>query len=250
MIVDGHTHIVSNFGNPSIMNIKFDWDTLEQWLTSEPESKCVIIPKIVQFCDSVALNLDFFERAKRFPQKNRIFPFLWIHPNQLMEDHFKRFVFSGFKFHSSISQTTIAENEEMLRLCEKYKKPILIHCGRNEKSRIDYVLKVNEHHPDLKFICAHMGGLATDLIVRAYERISQSNYLDNIYLDTSGCFHPELIEKAVQLLGNDKIIFGTDRPFHSYKMSLYAVDCCSFDRKTKRNILSDTILNILHTNSK
>lgn len=72
------------------------------------------MPKLVQFCDSVAVNVDFLERLERFPLKNRTFPFLWIHPNQLMEDHFKRFVFSGLKFHPSISQATIDENEEML----------------------------------------------------------------------------------------------------------------------------------------
>lgn len=250
MIVDAHTHIISGFGSANVIDIKFDWDTLEEWLSSQPESKCVIMPKIIQFCDSVALNADFLDILKRFPKKDRVFPFLWIHPSQLVEDHFKRFVFSGFKFHPSISQTTIDQNKEMLNLCEKYKKPILIHCGRSEKSRIDYVLEVNERYPDLKFICAHLGGMATDLIVRAYKKISQSKYLDNIYLDTSGCFHPELIEKAVQLLGNDKIIFGTDRPFHSYRMSLYAVNCCNFDRKTQRNILCDNILNVLHTRLK
>lgn len=244
MIIDGHTHIISGFGTPSTINIKFDWNSLEQWLSSVPGSKSVVMPKIDQFRDSVKLNVEFFERLKIFPEKNRVFPFLWIHPHQLVQDHFKRFSFSGFKFHPSISQTTITENEEMLNLCDKYKKPILIHCGRNEKSRIDYVLKVNEHYPSLQFICAHMGGLATDLIVRAYEKISHSRYLRNIYLDTSGCFHPELIEKAVQLLGKDRVIFATDRPFHSYRISLYVINCCSFDRKTKSNILSANFLNI------
>jgi predicted TIM-barrel fold metal-dependent hydrolase len=250
LIVDGHTHIIPNLGNPSIVDIKFDWSDLEQWLSSEPGSKCVIMPTITQFCNSVALNDDFFERLKKFPKKNQVFAFLWVHPNQVIEDHFKNFAFSGFKFHPSISQTTVTENEEMLNLCAKYKKPILVHCGRGEKSRIDYVLGVNEHYPDLKFICAHMGGLAIDLIIRAYEKISQLKYLDNIYLDTSGCFHPELIEKAVQLLGNEKVIFATDRPFHSYKMSLYVVNCCNFDKEIRRKILSENILNILHTDLK
>lgn len=132
-------------------------------------------------------------------------------------------------------------------MCEKYRKPVLVHCGRDEKSRIDYVLEVNERYPEVRFICAHMGGLATDLIIRGFEKLSQSKYLDNIYLDTSGCFHPELIAKGVQLLGVDKIIFATDRPFHSYKMSYYAIDCCNFDRETKKKIVADNILNILHT---
>lgn len=248
MIIDGHTHIMSGFGNPSIINMKFDWTSLEEWFSSEPGSKCVTMPKILQFCDSVALNIDFLEKLNKFPKKSQVFPFIWIHPNQLREAHFKRFVFSGFKFHPSISQTTIDENKEVLDLCDGYKKPILIHCGRDEKSRIDYVLRVNENYPNLKFICAHMGGLATDLIVRAFERLLQSRYLDNVYLDTSGCFHPELIEKAVRLLGDDKIVFATDRPFHSYKMSLYAVDCCGFNETTRRKIFSDNILNVLGTN--
>jgi predicted TIM-barrel fold metal-dependent hydrolase len=204
------------------------------------------MPQITQFSNSVALNTDFMRRLAKFPKKNRVFPFVWIHPNQLKEDHFKEFVFLGFKFHPSISQTTIDENEKVLDLCEKYKKPILIHCGRGEKSRIDYVLKVNQHYPRLEFICAHMGGLATDLIIRAFGRMAQSKHLDNVYLDTSGCFHPELIEKAVELLGKDKIVFATDRPFHSYKMSLYAVNCCRLDRKTKENIFHNNISNILH----
>jgi len=245
MIIDGHAHIISSFSNSDIMDIKFDWEDLERWLSSETNSKCVIIPRVTQFCDSVDLNVEFFDALNRFPKKDRVFPFLWVHPHQLGEDHFKKFVFSGFKFHPSISQMTIDQNEELLHLCEKYGKPILIHCGRDEKSRIDYVLKVNERYPNLKFICAHLGGMATDLVIRAYDKLSRSPYLENILLDTSGCFHPELIEKAVQLLGNDKIIFGTDRPFHSYKMSLYAVNCCDLDRETRRKILSGNILRVL-----
>ena len=245
MIIDGHTHIISGFSNPSIINLKFDWEDLEHWLSSEPESKCVITPYIEQLSDSVKLNVEFMERLKDFPMRDRVFPFLWIHPNQLAEKHLKMFDFSGFKFHPSISQTTITENQEMLDTCAKHRKPILVHCGRGEKSRIDYVLKVNENYPELKFICAHMGGLATDLIVRAFEKISQSKFLDNIYLDTSGCFLPPLIEKATKLLGSHKVIFGTDRPFHSYKMSLYTIECCDFGKELREKLLFGNILNIL-----
>jgi predicted TIM-barrel fold metal-dependent hydrolase len=246
MIIDGHTHIISCLGNPSIINMEFDWNNLGDWLLSEPESKCVVIPQIVQFCDSVQLNVDFFENLAKFPRKNRVFPFMWIHPSQLSEEHFKKFGFSGFKFHPSISQTRIDENKNVLDLCYKYKKPILVHCGRGEKSRIDYILKVNENYQELTFICAHMGGLATDLIVRAFEKLSKSKYLDNVFLDTSGCFHPQLISKAVEMLGDGKVIFATDRPFHSYELSLYAVECCNFNEETKKKILYENIWNILH----
>lgn len=245
MIIDGHTHIISNLSTPNVVNIRFDWSELDSWLSSEPESRCLVIPTITQFSDSVSLNIEFFKAVATFSKKSRVLPFLWIHPNQLEPSHFEKFSFAGFKFHPSVSQSTIDLNTNILDLCGKYKKPILIHCGRNEKSRIDYVLKINERYPDLNFICAHLGGLATDLIIRAFQKMLEAKYLENIYLETSGCFHPKLIRRAAEILGGGKIIFGTDRPFHDYKVSLYAIDRCDFDDRTKQNVLSGNLQSLL-----
>jgi len=245
VIIDGHTHISSRVFKQSDIGIQFDWNDLNRWLLSKPKNKCVVMPVISQFCDSVSLNIEMFNELENFPQKNRVLPFLWIHPTQLKEDHFKKFNFSGFKFHPSISQETIDLSEKMLGLCEKHKKPILVHCGRNEKSRIDYVLDINERYPNLDFVCAHLGGLATDLVVRAFKKISETSYLDNIFLETSGCLYPKLIKKAVEILGADRIIFGSDRPFHDYKVSLYSIKCCNFDKETEQSILFGNLSRII-----
>jgi predicted TIM-barrel fold metal-dependent hydrolase len=245
MIIDAHTHIIPGFNELSEVGIGFDWSDLDNWLSADSTRRCVVIPQITQFCDSAQINSDFLQKVVNFPRKHRIFPFAWIHPNQLAESYFTEQVFSGFKFHPSISQTTITENKRVLDLCDKYKKPILIHCGRGEKSRVDYILQVNADYPNLNFVCAHMGGLATDLIIRAFDKLTQAKFLDNIYLDTSGCFHPMLIRKAIQILGEDKLIFATDRPFHSFEMSLYAIDVCHFEPATRNRILYKNILDIL-----
>lgn len=245
MIIDGHIHLIPKAFNENHTKIFFDISELDKWLTQTPNSKAVVMTTIIQYCDSIKINKEFLSTIESFQKKKQIFPFLWIHPDQLIEEHFKIFSFSGFKFHPSISQQQIDTNERILKLCEKYKKPILIHCGRNEKSRIDYILNINEYYPDLFFICAHLGGLATDLIIRSFEKIKNANYKDNIYMDTSGCFSPNLIEKAIELLGNDKIIFGSDRPFHDYLVSLYALKLCNFDKKVLDKILYNNILNIL-----
>jgi predicted TIM-barrel fold metal-dependent hydrolase len=245
LITDAHTHILSGLSNSNIIDIKFDWGDLDLWLSSESQSKCTIMPNITQFCDSVSVNVKFFEAVNRFSRRGQVYPFMWIHPNQLEASHFKEFPFSGFKFHPSISQATIDLNVKMLELCEKHRKPILIHCGRNEKSRIDYVLRINESYPNLNFICAHLGGLAADLIIRAFQRIHEAKYSENIFLETSGCFHPQLIKKAVEVLGNEKIIFGTDRPFHDYAISRYTIQCCNFEKNTEENILFRNLQRIL-----
>lgn len=245
MIFDAHSHIISTISNPEYVDIRFDWTDLDLWLSEDPVRKCVVMPNITQFCDSVSQNADFFKAWQRCRKKERVSPFLWIHPDQVEADHFREFGFSGFKFHPSISQSTIDVNEKVLELCDKHRKPILIHCGRNEKSRIDYVLKVNEKYPNLTFVCAHLGGLATDLIIRAFQKLQEDRFLDNVFLDTSGCFHPDLIKKAVDILGRDKIIFGTDRPFHDYAVSLYTIKLCRFDTETEENILFRNLTKIL-----
>jgi predicted TIM-barrel fold metal-dependent hydrolase len=245
LIIDGHTHLIHRFPDQNVVDIKFDWDSLDFWLSSEPESKCVLMPELTQFCDSVALNREFFRSLSVFPKKDRVFPFLWIHPHQLEHSSFKEFAFFGFKFHPSISGTTLDAIEETLELCDKYRKPVLIHCGRDEKSRIDYVLKVNERYDKISFICAHLGGLAVDLVIRALEKTRQADYLDNVFFDTSGCFNPALVKKAVEILGDDKIVFGSDRPFQDYQISLYTINSCKFGAKTRQNILFKNIERIL-----
>lgn len=245
MIIDGHAHLIPRFPEQSAIYIEFDWDSLNRWLSSEAGSKCVLMPGLQHCRDSVAVNRDFFKSLNTFAKKDRVFPFLWIHPHQLEESHFQEFTFSGFKLHPSISETTLAKNKKLLDLCEKYRKPMLVHCGRDEKSRIDYVLEVNEHYPNLNFICAHLGGLAVDLIIRALDKIRKTAYSHNIFFDTAGCFNPALVKKSVKTLGNDKIIFGSDRPFQDMDISLYTIKSCSFDAETKQNIMSRNIQRIL-----
>lgn len=240
MTVDAHTHVMKYHF------LRFDWFELERWLGKT--NKCIVMPKIRQNEDSVDVNVRFFDQVKGFSKRSQIFPFMWIHPHQLREEHFRRFPTAGFKFHPSISQSPIHENREMLDMCAKYRKPILIHCGRNMMSRIDFILQVNEEYPEVKFVCAHMGGLATELIIRAFRRLMVAK-IDNIFLETSGCDLSQLIEKAVELFGSEKVVFGTDRPFKSYEVSRYIIDCCKFGRKIKIDVLRNNVLKVLGENN-
>lgn len=245
LIVDAHVHLIPGFPLQESAYIKFDWNDLDSWLSSQPRSKCILMPELTHSSDSVALNRRFFKSLSGFPKKDRVFPFLWIHPFQLRESHFKEFSFSGFKFHPSLSETTLDASNAMLDLCAKHKKPILVHCGRDMRSRIDYVLKMNEHYPDINFICAHLGGLAVDLIIRALEKMKEAKCSDNVFFDTACCFNPTLIRRAVEILGSDKIIFGSDRPFQDCRVSLYTIRSCNFDTTTARNIMFRNIQRIL-----
>ena len=201
---------------------------------------------LTQDQDSKKINFEFYKNYNKFKYKSRLYPFYWAHSNELDQEIIKKYPISAIKFHPSISQSTIDKNESILKLCSKYNKPILIHCGRNKKSNIDHILKINEYYPEIKFICAHMGGLATDLIMRTFKIIKNGDkYSDNLWFDTSGCHSPDIIKKGIDIYGEDKILFGTDRPFHDYKVSKFVIDNIDASNQVKEKIFHNNFQNII-----
>lgn len=245
MIIDSHLHITP-FGYPQEHNgLEFSWSDLETWLKSEKNLSAQVMTTLTQNQDSVKINDIFFDQINQLEYKHKLYPFYWTHSNELSDSIFKKHFFYGVKFHPSISQSTLDKNLDILDLCSKYDKPILIHCGRNEKSNIKYILNVNEQYDDVNFIVAHMGGLATDLIMSTLSVI-KNRYADNIWFDTSGCHLPKIITKSIQICGADKILFGTDRPFHDYNISKYVIDMCNISQDVKNMILHQNYQKLLN----
>lgn len=66
--------------------------------------------------------------------------------------------------------------------------------------------------PDTKIIVAHSASCCDIL----YEGVKD---LNNVWTDTSMC-SAAMMRKAVELLGVDKVLFGTDVPFGSFHYSV------------------------------
>ncbi|WP_313807878.1 amidohydrolase family protein [Sphingobium sp.] len=85
---------------------------------------------------------------------------------------------------------------------------------------------VFERYPDFPFIVAHTGGALLSLLQRldngyhlfpdCREHISQlpSVYAKRLYFDTCA-FQPSVINMAREIVGSDRLLFGTDDPFLS-----------------------------------
>ena len=82
---------------------------------------------------------------------------------------------------------------------------------------------VVSRHPDIRFLAAHMGGLAADFHHTRFDLKPASN----LYLDTSNAAHTLSADQFVDLLqrhGADHILFGTDWPWFDHASEIPLID--------------------------
>ena len=98
-----------------------------------------------------------------------------------------------------------SENLSIL-LDEAGKRNMVVSCHTQNDDAIDAMVK---RHPDVIFVAAHPGEYATQL--RHFER---AKYADNYYLDISGTgpHRYGMLRRAIDVMGADRILFGTDYP--------------------------------------
>jgi predicted TIM-barrel fold metal-dependent hydrolase len=145
----------------------------------------------------------------------------------------------GFKYHPSISQIPINNNElyRFFLLAEK-NFPIIVHCGRDSISHITHLIDIASKFEHVNFVAAHLGGQASDLIYESINLFKKAT-LKNIYADTSGCYDPQLIRMAVDVLGDDRILFGSDEPYLNMNMGLYCLKLAKLSRTSMKKVLSE-----------
>lgn len=97
--------------------------------------------------------------------------------------------------------------------CEEHDVPVLIHAFAKTKGQLPFeatgvhVAAAAGRHPNTKFIMAHMGG-------SCYHGLRMIRDLPNVWTDFSGGpFRCDDIPYAVELLGAERVLFGTDNAY-------------------------------------
>jgi len=148
-----------------------------------------------------------------------------INPNDLRElDDVKSMPHRGIvglKVSSSLSKVPI--NDLKMHPIVKYgieaDLPIFFHCGRwLEMSSCTLLGELAGKYPDAKLIMGHMGGASLEI---TWEGIRVAKKHRNIWMDTSSCFFEGIAKKAVEEVGVDRILFGSDYPYYSPITSYY-----------------------------
>lgn len=125
--------------------------------------------------------------------------------------------FLGVKLHPDIQRFHIngSRSMEMLRRIAAKNLPVLLHVGdqRYDYSHPERVAFVLDRIPNLKIICAHLGGWT---MWREGWRYLAGR--DNVYTDCSSSLSALQPEEAVRIIhhyGVEHVVFGTDFPMWS-----------------------------------
>jgi predicted TIM-barrel fold metal-dependent hydrolase len=178
--------------------------------------------------------------------------FYWIDPKVDSVEEIKSIShrISGLKLHPSYAKCRISDPKikPFLDLLEEMQKPLIVHCGRfGEYSSYTFPVDISADYT-FPIILAHMGGPPYHMKAQALLYIRDSvekNGNSNLYVDTSTCFQPFLIKKAVEYMGEDKVIFGSDYPLYHPLPSMQTVLISEIPDKVKQAILGENFQRLL-----
>jgi predicted TIM-barrel fold metal-dependent hydrolase len=139
----------------------------------------------------------------------------------------------GLKLHPTIQNLALDDprTEAAVKVFSDANLPVVTHCGANPYytedspwskktnpmlSDFPAVIEFCRRNSEAKIIVAHCCTIAEQL----FEAVQG---LDNVYTDTTTCSHL-MMRKGVELLGEDKIVFGTDVPFGSFHFSIVELE--------------------------
>jgi predicted TIM-barrel fold metal-dependent hydrolase len=99
----------------------------------------------------------------------------------------------------------------MVELVLARDQPVLIHCGHPIFSLPWSIEELAVSFPDAKIVIGHMGH-GNAVYIQASIDIAARR--PNVYLETSGMPMHTKIREAYERVGETRVLFGTDVPFH------------------------------------
>jgi predicted TIM-barrel fold metal-dependent hydrolase len=186
--------------------------------------------------------------VKKYP--NRLIGFALVDP-QWGDDavnELKRCVtklgMKGLKLHPDITGYAIdnhALTDPIFEICTKYKLPIVSHAGGDNPRTMPLQFEeMAKTFPDVKIMMAHMG------VWQSFEparRVAKRN--DNLFLDTAGNPFVLSIKDAVEQVGADKVVMGTDTPSGDFQVSLKIIERAVAKAQDRELVMGGTLKRIL-----
>jgi hypothetical protein len=146
----------------------------------------------------------------------------------------------GIKIHPEEHEYPIREHgESLFALAAQHDAVVLAHSG-DERSLPADLVRFADAYPNVKLILAHLGnGGAASGDPTLQVRAVQSARSENIFIDTSSArsILPGLLEWAVDEVGVERILYGTDTPLYLAAMQRARIDRADLSDDQKRDIL-------------
>ena len=226
--IDGHAHI-GYIGGWADVGIN------EEQLIAQMDQYNIEKTALCNENNEITLDL-----MKRHP--GRIIGCVYVNPlNQETVDAMETYFEKGFTAvklnplrHAYCADAAILD--PILEKAAKYNLPVCIHSGHPPYSLPWQIGLLAERHPDVKIMMIHMGhghGVYIDAALKMARRYP------NIYLEMSGMPMPTKIREAYETVGHDRIMFGTDTPFHHPTVEMQKVITSGLDEEAQQKVFYD-----------
>ncbi|MCB2173306.1 amidohydrolase family protein [archaeon] len=250
VVIDGHTHFAGpGKGLPPNTIEDFteimDYNGIDAVVTCAPYSS---IGKDRTYDEANKFLAEVMKKTNRIIGFVRVNPHLQENALQSIRDC-KAQGFRGIKFHPRNEAFAINDEHIVFPIAElaaKLDLPILIHTGEPDTYGFAQPTPVGDladYFPDLNLIIGHMGK-------RLYEdAICVARWFDNIILDTSFRSHKN-IERAINRVGADRVIYGSDIPFGVPEIELLKIKVANISEEERRMVLGENMANLLDWEAK
>jgi predicted TIM-barrel fold metal-dependent hydrolase/ribosomal protein S18 acetylase RimI-like enzyme len=220
-IIDAHIHLGTiahkkNGAGGFPFDLYNDYKSFLKCMDASHILRAVVLPIPHRDYDSRFSNEYLLEAALKSP--NRLIPFCRI--DDRLEENLRN-GFKGAKLHLVYEDLEINNLKYELKLLEEYGVPLMLHAKFKDKVRqIEEILK---YAPNLYLILAHMGRGHINTDEGIVENAVALKKYDRVYFETSTIEDPitghgnASINKVCNIVGNNRVIFGTDYPFEKDK---------------------------------
>ena len=153
----------------------------------------------------------------------------------------------GIKIHPHAHAYEIAEHGEALFAFAGERNALVLTHSGDPGSYPEHFLPFVDAYPDVNLILAHLGNSDDGSVARQVDAIKAARH-GNVYVDTSSArsMFSGLIEWAVEEIGPDRILFGTDTPLYWAASQKARIETAEIDDDAKAAILfrnAATLLN-------
>jgi len=249
-IIDAHSHLLS----PSMRDVFVPYAEPAQMVATMDvygiDSACVSV------LGAGDANAETMEAAAAFP--GRLIGFHLInprYPGSMLEDLEASFAQPGMRGIGEVHPTSYHHDYPVTgpnyraawEFAAARHLPVLIHSGpRSEahRCRPDDIGRVAADHPQMNVLIGHAGGY--DSWEMLDEAIAVTRRLDNVYLEICAMGrHYGALEYMVAKAGAEKIVYGSDAPFHDWSAEIAHVALAKIGDDAKAAIFGGTMTRLL-----
>ena len=244
MIIDAHVHSIFPRTGSLEEAVSLFQPIVAEARANGIDKMCVSLPRR----NMVKSNDVIFKLMEAYPSEVLGFCFIEPRSEVLVLKELKRSLMErkmvGVKLHIDCKATDPLL-DPIMELVTEMGVPLLQHAWDKVTGNYEFestpadVANLAERYPDAKIIMAHLYGAR-------FKGILDVAPFENVYVDVSGG-NPEagVLEYAVEVLGPERIIFGSDVPGRDFSVQLSKVTGADLTDREKKLILSENMLALL-----